>query len=161
MTQEFHKPKVKMMYLYYQKQIRHYYELLGEKAETTELPNYVTLCTSQTITANRTFNSASRFVSSIDGMATVTGSSFIKSGADNTAVLLGASGSKLISEFTTTIDDQNYVKKMVIGNLTATQFIKSGKDDTSVLLAGEGDVLLSLFGEFEDLTSTITERSTQ
>ncbi|KAA6358650.1 MAG: hypothetical protein EZS28_045823, partial [Streblomastix strix] len=94
-------------------------------------------------------------------MSTVTGSSFIKSGADNTAVLLGASGTKLISEFITTIDDSNYVKKMVIGNLTATQFIKSGKDDTSVLLAREGDVLLSLFGEFEDLTSTITERSTQ
>ncbi|KAA6354235.1 MAG: hypothetical protein EZS28_050238, partial [Streblomastix strix] len=44
-------------------------------------------------------------------MSTVTGSSFVKSGADDTVVLLGAGGTKPISEFTTTIDDSNYVKK--------------------------------------------------
>ncbi|KAA6326543.1 MAG: hypothetical protein EZS28_053937 [Streblomastix strix] len=44
-------------------------------------------------------------------MSTITSSSFVKSDADNTVVLLGASCTKLISEFTTTIDDSNYVKK--------------------------------------------------
>ncbi|KAA6398158.1 MAG: hypothetical protein EZS28_006316 [Streblomastix strix] len=44
-------------------------------------------------------------------MSTITGSIFIKSGADNTVVLLGADGTKLISEFTITIDNSNYVKK--------------------------------------------------
>ncbi|KAA6377335.1 MAG: hypothetical protein EZS28_027138 [Streblomastix strix] len=65
-------------------------ELLGEKLSTTYFANYVTLGTSQAITANKTFNNACIFVSSIDGLSTVTGSSFIKSGADNTVVLLGA-----------------------------------------------------------------------
>ncbi|KAA6372926.1 MAG: hypothetical protein EZS28_031547, partial [Streblomastix strix] len=59
-------------------------ELLDEKAKTTDLSNYMTLSTSQTITANKTFNNACRFVSSIDGMSTVTGSSFVKYGADDT-----------------------------------------------------------------------------
>ncbi|KAA6373285.1 MAG: hypothetical protein EZS28_031190, partial [Streblomastix strix] len=86
-------------------------ELLGEKADTTELSKYVTLDTSQTINANKTFNNACRFTSTIVGMSTVTGASFVKSGADNTVVLLGAGGTKPISEFTTTIDDSNYVKK--------------------------------------------------
>ncbi|KAA6345366.1 MAG: hypothetical protein EZS28_052168, partial [Streblomastix strix] len=68
--------------------------------------------TSQTITANKTFNNACRFVSSIDGMSTVTGSSFVKSGADDTVVLLGASGTKPISEFTGTPTDlSNYYTK--------------------------------------------------
>ncbi|KAA6364740.1 MAG: hypothetical protein EZS28_039733, partial [Streblomastix strix] len=86
-------------------------ELLGEKADTNELSNYVTLGTAQTINANKTFNNACRFTSTIDGMSTVTGASFVKSGADNTVVLLGAGGTKPLSEFTTTIDDSNYVKK--------------------------------------------------
>ncbi|KAA6372307.1 MAG: hypothetical protein EZS28_032166 [Streblomastix strix] len=86
-------------------------ELLGEKADITELSNYVTLGTSQIINANKTFNNACRFTSTIDGMSTITGSSFVKSGADNTVVLLGAGGTKPISEFTTTINDSNYVKK--------------------------------------------------
>ncbi|KAA6369300.1 MAG: hypothetical protein EZS28_035173 [Streblomastix strix] len=47
----------------------------------------------------------------LDGMSTTTGSSFVNSGADNTVALLGAGGTKPISEFTTTIDDSNYVKK--------------------------------------------------
>ncbi|KAA6359066.1 MAG: hypothetical protein EZS28_045407, partial [Streblomastix strix] len=139
-------------------------ELLGEKADTTELSNYVTLGTSQTITANRTFNNACRIVSSIDRMSTIIGSSFIKSGADNTVVLLGVS-TKSISEFTTTIIDSNYVKKdgnvqdiqgilrkIILDqrypeptnddyiqhqddNLSATQFINSGGTDQQVLLA--------------------------
>ncbi|KAA6402353.1 MAG: hypothetical protein EZS28_002116, partial [Streblomastix strix] len=49
-----------------------------------DLSGYMTLGTSQTITANKTFNNACRFVSSIDGMGTITGSSFVKSGADDT-----------------------------------------------------------------------------
>ncbi|KAA6311412.1 MAG: hypothetical protein EZS28_056132, partial [Streblomastix strix] len=44
-------------------------------------------------------------------MSIVTGSSFIKSGADNTVVLLGAGGTKPIAEFGGSVDDTNYVKK--------------------------------------------------
>ncbi|KAA6398333.1 MAG: hypothetical protein EZS28_006141 [Streblomastix strix] len=86
-------------------------ELLGEKAYTTDLENYMTLGTSQTITANKTFQNACRFTSSIDGMGTVTGSSFVKSGADDSVVLLGAGGTKQISEFGGSVDDSNYLKK--------------------------------------------------
>ncbi|KAA6373929.1 MAG: hypothetical protein EZS28_030545 [Streblomastix strix] len=64
-----------------------------------DLSGYMTLGTSLTITANKTFNNACRFISSIDGMGTITGSSFVKSGADDTVVLLGAGGTKPISEF--------------------------------------------------------------
>ncbi|KAA6355995.1 MAG: hypothetical protein EZS28_048478, partial [Streblomastix strix] len=64
-----------------------------------DLSGYMTLGTSQTITANKTFNNASRFISSIDGMGTITGSQFVNSGADDTVVLLGAGGTKPISEF--------------------------------------------------------------
>ncbi|KAA6397461.1 MAG: hypothetical protein EZS28_007014 [Streblomastix strix] len=74
-------------------------ELLDEKLGTTYLSNYVTLGTSWTITATKTFNNSCRFESSIVGMSIVTGSSFTKSGADNTVVLLGAGGTKPISEF--------------------------------------------------------------
>ncbi|KAA6362346.1 MAG: hypothetical protein EZS28_042127, partial [Streblomastix strix] len=74
-------------------------ELLGEKANTTDLSNYMTLGTQQTITANKTFQNTCRFVSSIDGMSTVTGSSFVKQGADDIVVLLGTGGTKPISEF--------------------------------------------------------------
>ncbi|KAA6364046.1 MAG: hypothetical protein EZS28_040427, partial [Streblomastix strix] len=87
-------------------------ELLGEKADAAELSNYVTLGTSQTVNANKTFNNACRFTSTIDGMSTITGSSFVKSGADNTVVLLGAGGTKPLSEFASgSVDDTNYVKK--------------------------------------------------
>ncbi|KAA6374557.1 MAG: hypothetical protein EZS28_029915, partial [Streblomastix strix] len=87
-------------------------EILDEKANTTDLSNYMTLGTSQTITANKTFNNACRFGSSIDGMSTVTGSSFVKSGADDTAVLLGAGGTKPISEFAGAPTDlSNYYTK--------------------------------------------------
>ncbi|KAA6378212.1 MAG: hypothetical protein EZS28_026261 [Streblomastix strix] len=87
-------------------------ELLDEKANTTDLSNYMTLGTSQTITANKTFQNSCRFVSSIDGMSTVTGSSFVKSGADDTVVLLGAGGTKPISEFVGAPTDlSNYYTK--------------------------------------------------
>ncbi|KAA6402905.1 MAG: hypothetical protein EZS28_001567 [Streblomastix strix] len=87
-------------------------ELLDEKANTTDLSNYMTLDTAQTINANKIFNNACRFVSSIDGMSTVTGSSFVKSGADDTVVLLGASGTKPISEFAGAPTDlSNYCAK--------------------------------------------------
>ncbi|KAA6358910.1 MAG: hypothetical protein EZS28_045563, partial [Streblomastix strix] len=77
-----------------------------------DLNGYMTLGTSQTITANKTFNNACRFVSSIDGISTVTGSALAKSDADDTVVLLGARGSKPLSEFASrSIDDSNYVKK--------------------------------------------------
>ncbi|KAA6367101.1 MAG: hypothetical protein EZS28_037371, partial [Streblomastix strix] len=87
-------------------------ELLGEKADATELSNYVTLSTSQTITANKTFQNACRFVSTIDGMSTVTGASFVKSGTDDTVVLLGAGGTKPLSEFVSAPTDlSNYYTK--------------------------------------------------
>ncbi|KAA6402023.1 MAG: hypothetical protein EZS28_002453 [Streblomastix strix] len=95
-------------------------------------------------------------------MSTVTGSSFIKQGADNSVVLLGAGGTKPLSEFTgnptdlsnyysksetysRTETDNKYVRLEVNGtkifnaNVNATGFVKTGKDDTSVLLAGGGD----------------------
>ncbi|KAA6370810.1 MAG: hypothetical protein EZS28_033663, partial [Streblomastix strix] len=84
---------------------------LLDKADKTDLANYVTLDTAQSINANKTFNNACRFTSTIDGMSSITGQQFVKSGADNTVVLLGAGGTKPISEFTTSIDDSNYVKK--------------------------------------------------
>ncbi|KAA6380661.1 MAG: hypothetical protein EZS28_023814 [Streblomastix strix] len=87
-------------------------ELLDEKAATTDLSNYVSLGTAQTITANKTFNNACRFISSIDGMATITVASFVKSGADDSVVLLGAGGTKPVSDFRGgSVDDSNYVKK--------------------------------------------------
>ncbi|KAA6398959.1 MAG: hypothetical protein EZS28_005515 [Streblomastix strix] len=87
-------------------------ELLGEKANTIDLSNYVTVATSQTITANKTFNNSCRFASSIDGMSTITGTSFIKSGADDSVVLLGAGGTKPISEFVSAPTDlSNYYTK--------------------------------------------------
>ncbi|KAA6395384.1 MAG: hypothetical protein EZS28_009086 [Streblomastix strix] len=81
------------------------YELLDVKAATTDISNYMTLGTAQTITANITLNNACRFISSIDGMSTVTGSSFVQSNADITVVLFGASGTKPFSEFTGTPTD--------------------------------------------------------
>ncbi|KAA6385568.1 MAG: hypothetical protein EZS28_018905 [Streblomastix strix] len=46
-----------------------------------------------------------------DGMSTVTWLSFIKSGADNTVVLLRAGGGKPIAELGGSVNDTNYVKK--------------------------------------------------
>ncbi|KAA6390509.1 MAG: hypothetical protein EZS28_013961, partial [Streblomastix strix] len=86
-------------------------ELLGDKENVGDLDNYITLDTAQSINSNKTINNACRFTSTIDGMSTITGQSFVKLGADNTVVLLGAGGTKPINEFTTTIDDSNYEKK--------------------------------------------------
>ncbi|KAA6402764.1 MAG: hypothetical protein EZS28_001709 [Streblomastix strix] len=86
-----------------------------------DLSGCMTLGTSQTINANKTFNNACRFVSAIDGMLTVIGSSFVKQGADDTVVSLGAGGIKPISELTTTFNDSNYVKKD--GNVQGIQGI--------------------------------------
>ncbi|KAA6375029.1 MAG: hypothetical protein EZS28_029443 [Streblomastix strix] len=86
--------------------------LLEDKADISALNNYVTLSTSQTKTANKTFNNACRFISSIDGMSTVNGSSFIKSDASDTIVLFGAGSTKPISEFGSTPTDlSNYYSK--------------------------------------------------
>ncbi|KAA6368759.1 MAG: hypothetical protein EZS28_035714, partial [Streblomastix strix] len=82
------------------------------KIETNQLISQIETDTSQTINANKTFNNTCRFISSIDGMSTVTGSSFVKSGADDTVVLLGAGGTKPISEFSGTPTDlSNYYTK--------------------------------------------------
>ncbi|KAA6378401.1 MAG: hypothetical protein EZS28_026072 [Streblomastix strix] len=70
-----------------------------------DLRGYMTLGTSQTINANKTFNNSCRLVSSIEKMSTVTGSSFIQQRADNTVVLLGVGGIKPISEFSGTSTD--------------------------------------------------------
>ncbi|KAA6382415.1 MAG: hypothetical protein EZS28_022058, partial [Streblomastix strix] len=90
-------------------------ELLGEKADATELSNYMTLGTTQAINANNTLNNACRFVSSIDGMSTITGLSFVKSDADDIVVLLGAGSTKPHSEFTGSPTDlSNYYNKSEI-----------------------------------------------
>ncbi|KAA6387918.1 MAG: hypothetical protein EZS28_016555 [Streblomastix strix] len=87
-------------------------ELLGEKAYTTDLENYMTLGIQQVITANKTFQNACRFTNNIDGMATITGSSFVNTGADDSVVLLGAGGTKPISEFVSAPTDlSNYYTK--------------------------------------------------
>ncbi|KAA6396570.1 MAG: hypothetical protein EZS28_007903 [Streblomastix strix] len=137
-------------------------EFLDEKANTTDLSNYMNLCTAQKINANKTFNNACRFVSSIDGMSTVTESSFVKSDADDTVVLLGAGGTKPISDGTydETQDpvENTYLTQSQVdtfnANVNATGFVKAVKDDTQVLLAGSGDRLLSSFGEIEELLSS-------
>ncbi|KAA6372624.1 MAG: hypothetical protein EZS28_031849, partial [Streblomastix strix] len=86
-----------------------------------DLSGYMTLGTSQTITANKTFNNACRFVSPIDGMATITGSQFVKSGSDDTVVLLGAGGTKPISEFAGAPTDlSNYYTKTQTYSKTET-----------------------------------------
>ncbi|KAA6371884.1 MAG: hypothetical protein EZS28_032588 [Streblomastix strix] len=86
-------------------------ELLGDKANTTDLNNYVTLNTAQTITANKTFQNSCRFTNTIDGMSTITGASFVKSGADDSVVLLGAGGTKPLSEIGGSTDLSNYYTK--------------------------------------------------
>ncbi|KAA6384407.1 MAG: hypothetical protein EZS28_020065, partial [Streblomastix strix] len=120
-----------------------------------DLSGSTTLSTSQTITANKTFNNACRFVSSLDEMSLITGSLFIKSGADDSDILLGAGGTNPISEFSSSVDeptDDDYITLGAVqsefvssiysgsinGNLTATQFIQSGKDDISSTSKQEG-----------------------
>ncbi|KAA6367818.1 MAG: hypothetical protein EZS28_036655, partial [Streblomastix strix] len=91
------------------------------EVDEVDLSDYMTLGTSQTITTNKTFNNTCRFISSIDGMGTITSSSFVKSGADDTVVLLGAGGTKPISEFAGTPTDlQNYYTKTQTYSKTET-----------------------------------------
>ncbi|KAA6396551.1 MAG: hypothetical protein EZS28_007927 [Streblomastix strix] len=104
-------------------------ELLDEKFGTADLANYETLGTSQTITANKTFNNSCQFVSAIYGMSTIIETSFIKSGANNTTFM---------------------------SNISATGIVKAGKDNTSVLPAGGGDVLLSSFTGLKLVNITYT-----
>ncbi|KAA6403922.1 MAG: hypothetical protein EZS28_000560 [Streblomastix strix] len=44
-------------------------------------------------------------------MAIITGASFVKSGVDDSVILFGVGGTKLISEFSSSVDDSNIVKK--------------------------------------------------
>ncbi|KAA6374208.1 MAG: hypothetical protein EZS28_030264, partial [Streblomastix strix] len=106
----------------------------------------------------------------------ITAPAFIKSDGTNQQVLLANGTTKPLSEFTTTIDDSNYVNKMVMyydyitlgavkmefvssiycgsisGNLTATSFIKSGGTNQQVLLANGITKLLFEFsgGSIDD-----------
>ncbi|KAA6402142.1 MAG: hypothetical protein EZS28_002330 [Streblomastix strix] len=106
-------------------------ELIGEKADIIQLSNYVTLGSSQTINANKTFNNICRFVSSIDRMSTVTGSSFVKLDANNTEVLLGAGGIKPIAEFDGGVDDSNYVRKTRLLSQSITgKFIRTDSPES-------------------------------
>ncbi|KAA6366915.1 MAG: hypothetical protein EZS28_037558 [Streblomastix strix] len=76
-----------------------------------------------------------RFVSSIDGMSTVTGSSFVKSGADDTVVLLGASGTKPLSEFVGTPTDLSnyYTKEQTFSQTEANnKFVRLEKVDAKL-----------------------------
>ncbi|KAA6362915.1 MAG: hypothetical protein EZS28_041558, partial [Streblomastix strix] len=84
---------------------------LLEKADKTELNDYMTLGTAQTINANKTFNNACRFTSTIDGMASITGSSFIKSGGTDQQILLANGTTKPLSDFSNSIDISNFVDK--------------------------------------------------
>ncbi|KAA6396947.1 MAG: hypothetical protein EZS28_007523 [Streblomastix strix] len=153
-------------------------ELLVEKVDTIELSNYVTLGTQQTINANKTFNNACRFTSTLDRMSTVTGASFVKLGADNTVVLLGADDDvqDIQGIIRKTTLDQSYPEQTdddyitlgavksefvssiysgsISGNLTATQFIKSGGTNQQVLLANGTTKSLSQFarGSVDDST---------
>ncbi|KAA6376468.1 MAG: hypothetical protein EZS28_028006, partial [Streblomastix strix] len=135
-------------------------ELLGEKADAAELSNYITLDSSQTINANKTFNNACRFISTIDGMSTVTSATFAKSGSDDTVVLLGADQpypeptdddyvtfGAVKSEFVSSIYSGS-----INGNLTATQFIKSDGTDQQILLVNGTTKPLSEFasGNIDD-----------
>ncbi|KAA6363915.1 MAG: hypothetical protein EZS28_040558, partial [Streblomastix strix] len=72
-----------------------------------DLGGNITIGTAQTINANKTFNISCKFVCSIDGIATITGTSFVKSVANDIVVLLGASGTKPISEFAGTQTDMD------------------------------------------------------
>ncbi|KAA6396833.1 MAG: hypothetical protein EZS28_007641 [Streblomastix strix] len=92
---------------------------LLDKADKTDLNSYVTLDTAKSINANKTFNNACRFTSTIDRMSTITGTSFVKLGADDTVVLLGAGDTKPISEFVSAPTDlSNYYNKNEIYSKT-------------------------------------------
>ncbi|KAA6375671.1 MAG: hypothetical protein EZS28_028804, partial [Streblomastix strix] len=100
---------------------------LLEKADKTDLDSYVTLGTAQSINANKIFNNAYRFTSTIDGMSTITGASFVKSGADDSVVLLGAGGTKPISDGGGG-DMSNYVKKIGADVQVINGILRKGED---------------------------------
>ncbi|KAA6385356.1 MAG: hypothetical protein EZS28_019117 [Streblomastix strix] len=121
-------------------------------------------------------------------MSSIIGSSFIKSDADDSVVLLGAGKTKSVSEFSNSVDDSNYIKK--VGDIqdiseilrkialdqpyseptdddyTTLGAVKkaNSKDDTSILFAGGGDLLLSDFScggaTVEILTSQVAINET-
>ncbi|KAA6404294.1 MAG: hypothetical protein EZS28_000180 [Streblomastix strix] len=134
-------------------------ELLGENAYTTDLENYVTLGTQQVITANKTFQNPCRFTSSIDGTGTITGSSFVKSGADDSVVLLGAGGTKPISEFGGSVDDSNYVKKTG-QELQLIHGVLRRDDDEVSMLEYDEDYLTRLEVD-RKLTNYVNKTTTQ
>ncbi|KAA6382367.1 MAG: hypothetical protein EZS28_022107 [Streblomastix strix] len=86
-------------------------DMMSFKVETTDLANYVTL-----------------------GMSTVTETSFIKSGADDSVVLLGAGGTKPISEFVSGAPDlSNYYTKTQTYSKPETDNLFDDKMDSSEL----------------------------
>ncbi|KAA6378552.1 MAG: hypothetical protein EZS28_025920, partial [Streblomastix strix] len=84
---------------------------LLDKADKTDLDSYVTLGTAQTINANKTFQNPCRFTSTIDGMSTITGQSFVKSGGTDQQLLLANGSTKPLSDFIDSIDSQQFVDK--------------------------------------------------
>ncbi|KAA6388996.1 MAG: hypothetical protein EZS28_015478 [Streblomastix strix] len=76
-------------------------KMLLLKADKPELADYVNFTSTQTMTGQKQFNS------------NIIAASFIKSGADDTVVLLGVGDIKLLSEFESgSVDDSNYVKNI-------------------------------------------------
>ncbi|KAA6388645.1 MAG: hypothetical protein EZS28_015828 [Streblomastix strix] len=115
---------------------------LLDNADKTDLDSYVTLDTAQSINANKTFNNSCRFTSTIDEMSTITGASFVKQGADNTVVLLGAGGTKPISEFVSTPTDlSNYYNK--------NQTYSKTEDDSKLALKADKTDLIDKYMKTE------------
>ncbi|KAA6372517.1 MAG: hypothetical protein EZS28_031956, partial [Streblomastix strix] len=119
---------------------------LLDKADKTDLDNYVTLGTAQSINANKTFNNPCRFTSTIDGMSTITGQSFIKSGGTDQQLLLANGSTKPLSDFIDSIDIQYFVDKStdqtIGGNkvfsleVRAPTFILPGYSSDYVVMSG-------------------------
>ncbi|KAA6383536.1 MAG: hypothetical protein EZS28_020939 [Streblomastix strix] len=116
-------------------------ELIDDKVDTTDLADYFTLGTSQTVTARKTFINSYKFVGSIDEMSTATGLSFLKSYANNTVVLLGADevDSKLTNYMHIANNQSINGTQALNAIINATKFVKTEKDDSSVLLGGGVD----------------------
>ncbi|KAA6386551.1 MAG: hypothetical protein EZS28_017919, partial [Streblomastix strix] len=118
--------------------------LLEDKADVSALNDYVTLGTTQTITSQKQFNS------------NVTAASFIKSGADNSVVLLGAGGTKSLSEFASgSVDDTNYVKKtgQVSQSITGNLIRTDSEESFDYLQARQYATKYSIDGAFVKKTS--------
>ncbi|KAA6358609.1 MAG: hypothetical protein EZS28_045863, partial [Streblomastix strix] len=111
--------------------------------------------------ANKTFNKACRFISSIDGMSTVTGSSFVKSGADDTVGLLGAGGTKPLSEFVNEPTDLSnyYTKTQTFSQTEANnKFVRLEEDETQDPVA---NTYLTMSEVDAKLTNVVTTNTTQ